>query len=384
MLRLRDAFDLPDDTVWLNCAHQGPLPRAAAEAARRAVEWKQRPWELTTERFAGVPRRLKENLARLLGTRAEQIVLANGASYGLHLLANGLPLTTGDEVLVMRDDFPSNLLPWLGLTSRGVEVRQIEAEGFVPSASEVQGALRDNTRLVCLSWVHSFSGHRVDVEGIGRLCREAGVLLVLNATQGVGARSLNLGTLPVDAVVGAGWKWLCGPYATGYLWASDPVLASLQYNQAYWLSAQTADDLGSTALPDPAGAPPARRYDIFGTANFFNFVPWNASLELLLDIGIEAIAQRDRDLVIRLCAGLERLGFDVLGPPEPGGRGTDGGASIVAFTHPEPERNEQLQRELGKADVHLALRRGRLRAAPHFYNTPEDIDRTLDALRPLV
>src|SRR6516164_4645763 len=114
-----------DNKVWLNCAHQGPLPRVAAEEAREAVAWKVRPFELTAERFAEVPARLRRALGCLLGAPADEIILGNSASYGLHLLANGLPWKQGDEILLVRGDFPSDLLAWLALESRGVVVRYV-------------------------------------------------------------------------------------------------------------------------------------------------------------------------------------------------------------------------------------------------------------------
>jgi len=92
--------------TWLNCAHQGPLPRIAAEEAREAIGWKVNPYELTTERFNSVPARLKSALARLIGAAADEIILGNSASYGLHLLANGIPWRERDEVLVVAGDFP--------------------------------------------------------------------------------------------------------------------------------------------------------------------------------------------------------------------------------------------------------------------------------------
>ena len=90
------------DHVWLNCAHQGPIPKVAAAAAKEAVTWKQQPYELTVERFSGIPARLKQALARLINASTEEVILANSASYGLHLLANGLPLKAGDEILLSR------------------------------------------------------------------------------------------------------------------------------------------------------------------------------------------------------------------------------------------------------------------------------------------
>ena len=112
--------------IWLNCAHQGPLPRIAAKAAREAIAWKVAPYKLTTERFNRVPARLKKALARLVGASTDEIILGNSASYGLHLLANGIPWRQGDEVLVVVDDFPSDILPWLRLEKKGIQIVWID------------------------------------------------------------------------------------------------------------------------------------------------------------------------------------------------------------------------------------------------------------------
>src|SRR5512144_494216 len=100
-LEARAPFGAFGGRVWLNCAHQAPLPNVARAEAEEAGAWKAMPWEMTTERFAGVPRRLKQAIGRLINAPAEEIILANSASYGLHLIANGLRWRSEDEVLVM-------------------------------------------------------------------------------------------------------------------------------------------------------------------------------------------------------------------------------------------------------------------------------------------
>ncbi|HUP23634.1 MAG TPA: aminotransferase class V-fold PLP-dependent enzyme, partial [Thermoanaerobaculia bacterium] len=351
---------LPAGEVWLNTAHQGALPRVAAEAARTAVEWKLDPRQLTSERFVEVPRRVRAAAARLLGADLDDVVLTNGSSYGLHLLANGLPLRSGDEVLLQRGDFPSNLLPWLGLRERGVEVRLVEPRsGPVLEPEEVSAALSARTRVVCLSWVHSFSGWTTDLASIGKACRANGTWLVVNATQGIGTRPFDVATLPVDAVVCSGWKWLCGPYGTGFAWLRPELREALQYNQRYWLSMQTADELGARD-DDPERRDPralgARRYDLFGTANFFNFAPFAASLELLLELGVDAIAAHDRALVARLTDGQERLGYALISPRDP-----RRASSLVVLVPPAPTTVEAAYAQLTARGIHGALRRGAIR-----------------------
>jgi selenocysteine lyase/cysteine desulfurase len=374
---LRRHFGDFDGRVWLNCSHQGPLPRCAADAAAEAVAWKTSPHLLTQDRFDEVPARLKRALGRLVGAATEDVILTNGASYGLHLLANGIPLRSGDGVLLMEGDFPSNVLPWLDHRRRGVDVKLMQPRRFVPVPDEVAAALEPSTRVLCMSWVHSFSGHTADIEAIGALCRERDVLFLVNATQGVGARPFDVGALPMDALVCSGWKWLCGPYATGFAWFRPQLRNELEYNQAYWLAMQTATDLGGTSdsldPPDDLGA---RKYDIFGTANFFNFHPWAEAIELILDIGIDRIEEHDQALVSQLVEGLDRDRFELLSPERSPGRST-----LVFASHRDAARNEAVYRTLLAEGVDIALRRGRLRFSPHFYNTADDIDRALSALR---
>lgn len=378
MLDVSGEFGPFQGRVWLNCAHQGPLPRRAAEEAREAVRWKTAPWELTQERFHGVPTRLRENLGRLLGVPAEEVILGNSASYGLHLLANSFPWREGDEVLVVRGDFPSDILPWLTLEDRGVTVRYVEPANHLPEPEELEASLTPRTRLFCTTWVHSFSGVTADLTALGELCRERGVAFVVNGSQAVGARPLAVGELPVDALVGVGFKWLCGPYGTGYCWVRPDLLRTLRPRQAYWLAALSAQDLTDESLEIglPAGPPRADTFDLFGTANFFNFHPWAAAIEVLLGHGIERIAAHDQALVERLLAGLDPEIYEVLSPREGPRRST-----LVFVSHRDRERNPEIHAALGHAGIDVALRRGALRIAPHVYNAEDDIDRALAALQ---
>ena len=375
-LRYADDFELDHDRVWLNCAHQGPLPRAAVAAAREALDWKINPFELTTERFSGVPVGLKRALGNLIGAPPEEIILGNSASYGIHLLANGIPWRVGDEVLLVRGDFPSVTLPWLGLADRGVQVRFIEPAGPVVEPEEVRQHIRPATRLFCTTWVHSFTGYAVDLAALGDACHSHDVRFVANCAQGMGARPFHAPTSGVDAITSVGFKWLCGPYGTGFCWMKPDLLASLEYNQRYWLARQTADDLQSSADPDVADEDlGARAYDVFGTANFMNFKPWTASIEYLLEQGIERITEHDQRLVSRFIDGLDEAKYDLLSAREGPVRST-----LVYVSHKQPDRNPAIYEKLREDGIYVAHRRGRIRVAPHLYNTDEDINRLVAAL----
>jgi cysteine desulfurase/selenocysteine lyase len=365
-----------DGRAWLNTAHQGALPVRAGDEAREAIRWKLAPYELTPERFRGVPSRLRSALGRLLGVASEDVILANSASYGLHLVAQAFPWERGDEVLVVAGDFPSDILPWLVLEERvDVKVRRIRPANWVVEAHELEEAITPRTRLLCTTWVHSFSGRTIDLERIGAICRKRDVVFLLNASQGLGASPLDASSVPIDGLVSAGFKWLCGPYGTGVCWLRPGLRDRLLRTQAYWLAMQTQEELGER--PGEAVLKPglgAQAYDVFGTANFLNFKPFAAAVEYLLEVGIDRVRAHDQELVSRFVRGLPD-GYRLLSPREGPLRST-----LVFFSHRVPARNRALHAALSAAGVDVALRNGALRLSPHLYNEVADIDRALAAL----
>lgn len=372
--RFQQEFDLGDGTVWLNTAHQGRLPQRAAGALVEAVHWKLHPELLATSRpFTQVPARLRKALAGVLDAREEDVVLANSASYGLHLLANGLALGAGDEVLVAANDFPSDVLPWLLLRDQGVQVRMLEPADEVLTAAEVEAALTDRTRVVCLTLVHSFSGRVIDANGVGSACRRRGVWFVVNGSQAVGVLPIAVERMPIDALVSVGFKWLCGPYGTGVCWLRHELQEVLRPIKLYWLSALTAEDLAAPWLDFDAITPRRTgRWDIFGTANFFNFVPFTAAVELLLEMGIEEVRAYVDGLVLRLLAGVDQSRFVLVSSPD--------SRSPLVVLEPLEEPAEKVFERLRSAGIHVAHRRGRIRISPHLYNSSDEIDRVLDLL----
>ncbi len=366
-----------DGTIWLNCAHQGPLPRIAASAAYEAIRWKIAPHHIATlERFDEVPQRLKHLLGQLVSASPDNIILGNSASYGLHLLANGIPWQAGDEIVLMQGDFPSDIFPWLALKQQGVRIRLIKPHHHVLQVDELAANLTPSTRLFCTTWVHSFSGYTVDVRALGEVCRRNGITFVLNCSQALGTLPLDVSTAPIDALVCVGFKWLCGPYGTGFCWMRPELLKSLNYNQAYWLTMQAENALAKPqneiALPTERGA---ETYDVFGTANFFNFCSWIAAIEYLLGVGIEQINVHNDNLVSRLIDGLDQDKYDLLSPYTGDSRST-----LVFISHKQPDRNGAIHETLQREGIYTSLRMGSIRFSPHLYNTPEDIDRALSVL----
>ncbi len=375
-LQVSGDFGPFDGRVWLNCSHQGPLPKVAVAAAHQAVEMKTAPHPMTRAAlFREVPHRLRTALGRLIGVDADDVILGNSTSYGLNVLANGIRWRDGDEVLLVAGDFPATIFPWLPLRDRGVTVRFIEPEGPYLDPAELEAQITPATRLFCTTWVHSFTGYAVDEAAITDVCKRRGVLSVLNVSQGLGHRPLNPDEVGLDAISGCGFKWLCGPYGTGFSWIRPEVRETMAPVQGYWLANLTADDLRGDFDYEIRSDLGARAYDLTCTANFLNFMPWTRSVEYLLECGLEHIRDHDLALASRLIAEIEQDRFEILSPTE--GRAQ---TPIVVLRHHDESQNERCFEALRAADIDISLRRGALRVSPHLYNTEADINRLLELI----
>jgi selenocysteine lyase/cysteine desulfurase len=362
--------------VWLNSSHQGPIPRVAADAAMRAVEMKVAPFPLVEPGlFQEVPRRLREALARLIGVNADDVILGNSTSYGLTVVARGLEWREGDEVLLVEGDFPAAIFPWLVLEAQGVRIRRITPTGRGVTARDLRRELRPTTRVFCTTWVHSFGGHAVDAGALGAACRDNGTLFVLNASQGMGARVFDARESGADVVTSCGFKYLCGPYGTGFCWIRPDLRDAMRPPKGYWLAHLTADDLAGDFKAELRSDAGARAFDVSGTANFFNVMTWTASVEYLLERGIDRIAAWDQHLVSLLVSGLVARGWDLVSPAEGAERTT-----VTVVRGRSPDDTKRAFSALRARGIFVAMRRGNIRISPHLFNTPADVDAALQAL----
>ncbi len=320
-------------------------------------------------KFASVPRGLKESIAELIGVKAQDVILANSASYGIHILANGIPWRRGDEIIVMQNDFPTNILPWLALARQGVKVCQVSPGNKILNPREFLQSITSKTRLCCFSSIHTFSGWRLALEEFSQICREKGIIFVLNISQGLGAESFNAPRSGADAVVCAGYKWLCGPYGTGFVWMKPGLRESLIYNQAYWIASLSAQDLESEGNLNLREIKTARKFDVFGTANFFNFVPFKAALDYWLKVNLEEVKRHNQSLIELFLKKLNSHQYDLISPREEPER-----SNLVVISHKIKAKNRAIFKTLQSRGIYTALWKGNIRVSAHIYNLPEEIE----------
>lgn len=365
-----------EGVAYLNVANQGPLPLAAARAAQAAIETKKLPYKIADTLYFDLPDRIRKNLAHLIGAEPDEIAITSGASAGLSIVAAGIEWQPGDEVLVGRGEFPAHVAAWLPYMKAGkLRVRTIAPRDRFITAEDYAREIGPQTRLVSASLVRYDDGSMLDAKRVAEACHAAKALLLVDASQCAGAIPLSMRDMGADFVTSSGYKWLLGPYGTGFFWASPAWMDRFPCGPFYWQALDGARNFHFLPLEDLKAAPGARRWDSAETGNFINLAAWDASLEMLTKIGTKAIAEHDAGLVGELIERLPRDRFVLASPSERQRRGP-----YVCVSARNPERNREICDKLHEAQIIVSLRENALRISPYLYNTSADIDRLVKTL----
>ncbi len=213
----RHLFDLPDGVAYLNCAYMGPLPRASLEAGQVGLARKARPWTITGDDFFTPVAAFRQALAGLIGGDTDGIALTPSVSYGTATAAANLPVAIGRRILVLADQFPSNVYPWHRLAAdRGASVETVPRPPDSDWAAAGQERMGSDVALVAVPAAHWTDGTVVDLAALRAATDAVGAALVVDGAQTIGAVPIDVGSLRPDFLVGATYKWLLGPYSLGF------------------------------------------------------------------------------------------------------------------------------------------------------------------------
>ena len=364
---LRQLFPVTRSCAYLNHAAIGTL----SDPVRTAMEayLMHRSASGDEGDYATLDKELRAALARLVHGNPEEIGFVQNTSEGLNLIANGLPLAPGENVLFCDMEFPSNVYPWMNLERRGIEARCVPHHGGGLTLERVEAHADDHTRAVAVSSVEFLTGFRTDLAAIGRWCRAHNAYLVVDAIQSLGVLPMDVEANHVDFLACGGPKWLMGPGGQGFIYVRQELLNELHPVFAGCISVEGWADWRSydlTFLPD------ASRFDL-GCANFIGRVGLLAAVRLLLSVGIEAVEAWTLHLTDLLIEDLQARGYEVVSRLDRRHR-----SAIVTFAVP---RDPQAALEtLQEADIVISQRESYLRVSPHCYNTEQEILRIGETL----
>jgi selenocysteine lyase/cysteine desulfurase len=367
----RDEFPVSKRFTYLNHAAVAPLPRRTADALREFAEDACLNGSFHYPDWLATYDATRTAAARLVNASANEIAFVKNTSEGIATVALGFPWKAGDRIVAFEEEFPANYYIWKKLEEwKGVHVEWLSC--FDP-LEKIEQAAR-GARLLAISFVQYLSGYRANLAALGEICRREGVFLFVDAIQGLGAFPLDVRAMNIQAFAADGHKWLLGPEGQGLLYVQQDWQDRIEPVEFGWTTVAGYNDYASR---DMTPRHDAGRYEC-GTLNTVGLHGLRTSLEFILEVGVERIAPAVRSLGDQLAAGASRLGYEVAGPP----RTASTGAGIVSIRHPQLDARV-VHARLRDSGFLAAPRQGWVRLSPHFYISPDDIDRMLAVLPPV-
>jgi selenocysteine lyase/cysteine desulfurase len=372
-----DLFPILKSWDFYNHAGVSPLPRPAAHALIDFAQDIQNHAYLTQTWHPRIDE-TRALAAKMMGAEKQEIAFIKNTSEGLSIVANSIDWNPGDRIVTTNVEYPANIYPWMNAAARfGAELIQVaeetDASGVrsVPLEKILAAAKHERTRLVALSHVEFASGQRHDLKTIGSYCRNHGIFLSIDAIQSLGAVPVDVNEMCIDYLSADGHKWLLSPEAAGVFYCRKELLAKTRPLTIGWLNVVNAMNFNAydfTLRPDSG------RFEC-GSLNVPGLLAMRESIKLLDGLGATTVANRLKLLGDRLIAGATSKGYTIASP-----RDGDQWSGILSFSAPNVAPEPLVAKLRKEHRIEIMVRHGRLRAAPHFYNTEAQIDRLIDLL----
>lgn len=372
-------FSLPGDEHYLNCAFMGPLLKTTEAAGIEGLRRKSIPRQVTPPDFFDGPNHLRRLFAQMVNADAEQVALVPSVSYGVAIAAHNFSLRSSQNVVLPGEEFPSNVYAWRDQCARsGASLRIVDRPRDVQAPGKawnerILDAIDNDTAIVTLTAVHWTDGIRFDLEAIGQRAREAGALFLVDGTQSVGAQPFDFQRVRPDLLVCAGYKWLLGPYQSGFAVLGEGLIAGRPMEMS-WMTREGSENFAELINYRDGFQPGARRFDVGETSNFINVPMLEDSLRQLLEWGADNIQAYCTALRGVLETALDgRGGFTLNAAGECG-------AHLFGVTVPDSAMIPAILEQLARRKVFVSQRGAAVRVSPNVYNTPGDMEALAEAL----
>ncbi len=372
----RSKFNIPDDIAYLNCGYLSPQLKAVSRAGADGLLRKETPWEIFPEDFFDESETLRGLAAEMVGATADHIAIVPSASYGIAVAAANVELRQGQQIVILDEQFPSNVYCWMALaTERDAKIVKVERSKGADWTGAICSAITEKTAVAAVPNCHWTDGSIIDLVAVGRRCREVGAALVIDGTQAIGTGLFPMEDVKPDFLATACYKWLLGPYGTGFLYAADKYHAGrpIEYN---WINRRGSEDFSGLTRYRDEFQDGARRFDVGQRSNFTMVPMVTAALSQIKEWGLGEIQETIGGLTAKIESRAGAHGWDAV-PVE------KRVAHIIGIYLPETAP-DNLVALLAERRVFVSKRGRSIRVSPHVHNTQNDIDRLFDALAELL
>lgn len=352
-------FPILDEGLYANHAAISPWPRVTADAVTAFAQENTQHGPRDYKRWIARERSLRAKLAELINARGiNDIALLKNTTEGINAVAFGYPFSAGDNIVIPRGEFPSNHLPWLAQQKRGAVVHEVDIRNTDDPERALLNAMDHSTRILAVSSVGYSDGLRLDLGRLGDACSETGALFFVDAIQQLGALPLDVEACKVDVLAADAHKWLLGPEGIALFYCNRKAREKLRLTQVGW---HMYDFPWNFDREDWAPSPTARRFEA-GSPNTLGQVGLHASLELLLETGLDTVAERVLANTQALLEGVSAMPRTQIHSA----RETQRQSGIFSFSS-ETRPAKDIHKKLADQGVTSALRGGFVRLSPHYY-----------------
>ena len=368
----RELFEIPEEVAYLNCAYMSPQLRSAREVGERAVARKSRPWEITPSDFFEDAEKSRGLFAQLVGGEPDGVALVPSVSYGIAVAAANVPVRDGERILILEDQFPSNVYQWRELAKRtGARLVTVPRPDDHDWTSVVLDFLDEGTAVVAVPNCHWTDGSLLDLRRVGEGVRRVGASLVVDGIQSLGAHPFNVREVRPDFLVASAYKWLLGPYGIGFLYAGERWREGkpIEHN---WINRRGSEDFSRLVGYQDAFQPGARRYDVGERSNFALLPMANEALHRILGWGVDNVSETIGELTGLIEREAKNRGIEAI-PAERRAR------HMVGLKLGSAAPGDLAARLAGE-NVFVSVRGESVRVSPHLYNTERDVERLFAAL----
>lgn len=383
----RQLFALPPGEIYLNSAYMGPLPTAVQAAGERALALRAEPWRITAQDFFAPAERTRRLCAQLVGADPERVAFITGVSAGLAAVARNLDPRPGQNVVLLGEQFPSNVYAWRGWRGRGVEIRMVAPpspaccdtaalrERALGWRAAVLGAIDADTALVAVEQAHWTDGTLFDLEALAQRCRAVGAALVIDGTQTVGAMPLDVARIQPDALVVHSYKAGLANYGLGFMVLGER-FADGQPIEDSWLMREGSENFAGLVAYQDRYAAGMRRYDTNLRANPVLIAMLEAACTLLL----QWQPARTREYLLAIARpAVERLRAAGFGIADEALRA----ANLFGIALPPGLAPETVREALAARRIHVSVRGSSVRISPHRHCDASDLMALADAMASL-
>ena len=371
----KNLFNLDSEATYLNCAYKSPLLKEAEKDAIKALLTERNPFKLKANNYFEITDEIRKEFSTIIGAQSNEIAILPSTSYGFANVFNNIKINR-KNALTIENEFPSGyfaIKKWCNKNKAELKVINRENLSAEDWNKKIIDAINYDTNLVMMSSIHWMNGTKFDLKEIGLKCREVGAYFIVDGTQSVGASSMNVKELHIDALICAGYKWLFGPYSMALGYFSEKFKNGIPIEES-WMNRSNAADFSNLTDYDIKYKSMAGRYNVGQSTNFILSPIMLTGLKQINIWGVRNIENYCNQLAENLLNKLKPLNFsfetkEYFNP------------HLFSLGLPKEIKPLKLINRLDNENIYVSIRGSYIRVSINVFNNEEDIEKLVSVIK---